>query len=278
MLAPKLLHRKKGNMALRGRKRTEDEQLVLCALRRRGLTCRARHHGAIVPNTAAGKDELYKLLGRYSFRLFLRDLIRLRTGARLESLTHYCSLASVERFVAALAELDLVQREGQVVHLRVEGVHSFGPTLEWYVAEVLRREFGMASVWGLRPGKTAGGGDYDVVAVGDGALLYVEVKSAAPRNIEATQIRAFVQRLAALAPDMAIFLEDTQLRMLDKLVPAIRRAAREVLPQLGPFRRVRGEIFASDNCLFVANSEPDLATNVGVCLQQFLRSRSFVGK
>lgn len=265
-------------MALREGERTEEERVVLWALRRRGVACHVRHHGAIVPDTAAARDELYELLGRYSFRLFLRDLIRQRTGARLESLTRYCSLASVERFVAALAALGLVSRQGPVVRLRVEGIHSFGPTLEWYVAEVLRREFGMASAWGLRPGKAVGGGDYDVVGVGDGTLLYVEVKSAAPRNIEVTQVRAFVQRLVALAPDMAIFLEDTQLRMLDKLVPAMRDAVQRVLPRLGSFRRVRGEIFAANDCLFLTNSEPDLATNLGACLHQFLRSRSFVGK
>jgi hypothetical protein len=53
-------------------------------------------------------------------------------------------------------------------------------------------------------------------------LIYIEVKSSAPRNIEQRQIGAFVERVAALAPDMAVLLKDTQLRMLDKLIPALR--------------------------------------------------------
>ena len=59
------------------------ERLVRYTLRRRGIRCGpGRHLGAIVPRSARGRDALYELLKRYSFRLFLRDLIRLHWGAQ----------------------------------------------------------------------------------------------------------------------------------------------------------------------------------------------------
>ncbi|MCX8071313.1 MAG: hypothetical protein N3C12_02510 [Candidatus Binatia bacterium] len=251
------------------------EREVLAALRRRGVVCRVRRRsGALVPVTRRSQDALYSLLSHYSFRLFLRDLIRLRAGAEPQELTHYCSLDVVHRYLRDLEKLDLVQwRKGKAL-LASQDVRSLGPTLEWYVAEVLRREFGMAATWNLRPSKVQGGGDYDVVALADGVLIYVETKAAAPRNIEAGQMAAFVQRVAVLGPDMAVLVNDTQLRMLDKLVPAIQRAARTELRRIGRFRRLRGEVFVAGDCLFVTNSEPDLVGNLGLCVSHFLRSRS----
>src|SRR5215468_9480214 len=243
------------------------ERLVRYALRRRGVRCGpGRHVGALIPRSAAGRDALYELLKRYSFRLFLRDLIRLRRGARPAELTHYCSLPTAQRYLRSLQGIGLVRAaRGGRFQLRARGIPSFGPTLEWFVARALQLEFGIPSAWGLRPDGSGGGGDYDVVGVADGGLIYVEVKSSARRNIEQRQIGAFVERVAALAPNMAVLLNDTQLRMLDKLIPALR--AELCRHRLGhsSMRRVQGEIFSRDDRLFVTNSEPDLVGNLGTC-------------
>ncbi len=254
---------------------TQAETRVRYALRRRGIRCGpGRHLGAIIPRSAARRAVLYELLKRYSFRLFLRDLIRLSSASAAE-LTHYCSLATAQRFLHTLVEIGVVRvLSGGRFRLRVQGIHSFGPTLEWFVARALQQEFGMATAWGLRATGVTGGGDYDVIGVADGVLIYVEVKSSAPRNIEQRQIGAFVQRVSALAPDMAVLLNDTQLRMLDKLIPALRRELRAHRLGNAPMHRVQGEIFSRDDRLFVTNSEPDLVGNLGVCLARFFRARS----
>lgn len=257
------------------------ERFVRHALRRRGIRCGpGRHEGALLPRSAAGRDTLYRLLARYSFRLFLRDLIRLRGGARPAELTHYCSLPTARRYVRSLQDIGLVNASrGGRFQLRQRDVHSFGPTLEWFVARALQVELGIPTAWGLRPDGAAGGGDYDVVGMAEGALIYVEVKSSAPRNIEQRQIGAFVGRLCTLSPDVAILLNDTQLRMLDKLVPALRTELRRhprarALFGGKPLRRVHGEIFSGNERLFVTNSEPHLVGNLEVCLARFFRARS----
>jgi hypothetical protein len=251
------------------------EEAVRYALRRRGVRCgRGRHYGAIVPAPAAAQKVFYDLLKRYSFRLFLRDLIQLHAGAEIGQLTRYCSPATAERFVAALAEIGVVRRgRGGRVRLADQTIHSFGPTLEWFVARALRHELGVATAWSLRPDGAGGGGDYDVVGVADGALIYVEVKSSAPRNIEQNQIRAFAGRVATLAPEVAILLNDTQLRMYDKLLPALQLEWRQVFGRAGRWSRVVAEIFSWRDRLFVTNSDPDLVGNLGICLERYYRSR-----
>lgn len=253
----------------------DEERAVRLALRRRGILCGpARHLGAIVPASPAGRDRFYGLLKHYSFRLFLRDLIRFRQGAQIAQLTRYCSPAVARRYADALCGIGVArERRRGLFELRDGTVRSFGPTLEWFAARALNREFGLASAWGLRPQGARPGGDYDVVGCGDGALVYIELKASPPRNIESNQVTAFVDRVAALSPDVAVLINDTQLRMLDKLVPALRVALRRHSFGVGRLRRVQGEIFSRGNRLFVTNSEPDLIGNLGVCLATFFRSR-----
>ncbi len=267
-------------MATRPATDVAAERLVRYALRRRGIRCGpGRHLGAPIPRSAAARAALYELLKRYSFRLFLRDLIRLRHGARPAELTHYCSLSTVQRYLGSLRGMGLVRAaSGGRFQLRPKGLHSFGPTLEWFVARALEVEFGIPSAWGLRPDGIGGGGDYDVIGATEGALVYVEVKSSAPRNIEQRQIGAFVDRVRALAPDVAILLNDTQLRMLDKLIPALRVELRRRPLGRGSMCRVQGEIFSRDDRLFVTNSEPDLIGNLGICLARFFRARGLTSR
>lgn len=252
----------------------ESEAIVRFALRRRGIQCPpGRHEGVILPRTRAGRDRLYSLLRHYSFRLFVRDLIRFPGGAGLSELTRYCSPAVARRYAETLCEIDVARARSGRFRLH-PAVHSFGPTLEWFVAEALRAEFGITSAWGLRPIGAAGGGDYDVIGCAEGALIYLELKSSPPRNIEQQQIAAFVRRVVTLGPDLAILLNDTQLRMLDKLVPALRVELRRQPFGRGSIRRVQGEIFSRGERLFLTNSEPDLIGNLAICLARFFRARS----
>src|SRR5439155_333365 len=76
------------------------------------------------------------------------------------------------RYLRFLADAGLVRPTGRGVYrLGDERVVSFGGTLEWYVAQVLAREFECASAHGLRIAHAAHGGDYDVIACTEGEVL-----------------------------------------------------------------------------------------------------------
>ena len=229
-----------------------------------------------MPAKPAGVEEFYRLLQHYSFRLFLRDVIKHAERFGVPDLVRYCAPDSARRYLEFLRAHGLVRRIGSDFRLTAT-VRSFGPTLEWFVAEVLRREYGIPAAWNVRLDAAPGGGDYDVIGFQDGLCIYVETKSSPPRNIDAVQVRAFFERLHTLRPDVALFVNDTQLRMGDKIavlfVDELRRrsgrgAARRRMQRLG------GELFVAGDALFVVNSDPDLTGNIGVCLAHYFRSRT----
>ena len=250
-----------------------SEHALRAALRRRGLVWRkVVHNGCLAPRPAVARDGFYDLMRHYSFRLFLRDVIRHRDDLRVEYLGRYCSADVARRYLDWLRAHRMVRQVGRFSRLVLD-TPSFGPTLEWFVAAVLERELGMATAWNVRLDGTATGGDYDVIAFAEATLVYVETKSSPPRNIEAAQVRAFCDRLDVLRPDVAVFLNDTQLRMGDKIAVLF---ADEMRRRAGPATaaavvRLDGETFAVGRRLLITNSEPDLVGNLIACVARHFR-------
>lgn len=217
------------------------------------------------------EDALYTLLKRYSFRIFVREMIRKKTF-RAADLLKYSTLGCVEGYLASLSGWGVVVKENGGYRLRADPVKSFGETLEWLVARVFEREFLSPALWGARLGRIEPGGDYDVIAAVEGRLVYVEAKSSPPKNIEEAEVGAFLKRAEALAPDIAIFLEDTRLRMKDKIMPFF-----ESLVPGRAITRIGGETFSIGGRLFVTNSVPALTANIGLCLGERLRQGGLWG-
>ena len=253
---------------------TTAERRVQAALRRRGL----RWDGERDPTPIllpAGRlaHEQYRLLGHYSYRLFLRDVVKHRRDLRAAGLVRYVTPDVAARYLRFLVRARILRASGRGAHrLRDERIVSFGGTLEWYVAEILTREFGCDAAWGLRISHAAHGGDYDVVASADGKLIYAETKSAPPRQIVQEEVAAFVDRVDTLRPDVALFLADTTLRMRDKLVPLFA-AERERRGAPGEPVRLEREIWCVGREVYLLNADPDLIRNVGTCLAAHFRGR-----
>jgi len=122
----------------------------------------------------------------------------------------------------------------------------------------------------LRGGAT--GGDLDVVALAEGQLVIVEVKSGPPKHLNRSHVAAFLDRVEALAPHGAIFFEDTELRMADKIVVLFEEELSRRGLALRP-RRVRRELFAVGPGILIANASPDVATSLGHCVGELFRGR-----
>ncbi|GAK51242.1 hypothetical protein U14_02485 [Candidatus Moduliflexus flocculans] len=268
------------NTALRQR---ESRDLIESMLRRRGIHAvkYAAADASRLPETEASHAEhvLYGLMKKYSFRIFLRDLAASLPEIDMALLTRYCSENTAKEYLATLLEQQLLQKvaPGQYA-LTNPQMQTVGDTFEWFVAQVLQREFDCPAEYGIRFKHSGVGGDYDVIASVEGHLAYIEVKSSPPKHIEYPEIHAFFERVSEFRPQIAIFLEDTHLRMRDKLVPMFEEALRQ---QFGnhadsdyPLRELHDEVFVVNNIVFLANTKPDLISNLGVCLKHFLDSCS----
>lgn len=222
------------------------------------------------------KDRLYDLLHRYPFRLLLRDIIKAKDGFRAEEMTSYSPLYAVRGYLSSLEGLGLVARDpnGRYRLTRTR-VTSFGETLEWFVAEVLRREFFAETIHSASFRTPPPGGDFDVIAAMEGILIYVEVKSSPPRGIEAEEVAGFLRRREILLPHVAMFLVDTHLRMWDKMVPIMEEllggAPRDSGQAHRVVQRLEREIFHVGHRLYVLNSSRGIRSNLRCCLSDFLR-------
>jgi hypothetical protein len=253
---------------------------VACALSQRGLAIAeccigARTFLPCLPS--AGKRETFlRLLHSYAFRLFLRDLLALRNRYRPERLGPFFSPESVEEMAGQVERLGLIRRgPAGTVRLLADAVTDFGDTFEWFVAEILRRQFRADALWGVTIPGLSCGGDFDILALLSGKLLYIETKTSPPKHIEQKEMRAFVQRVRKLSPDLAILLVDTHLRMKDKLVPLLSEALREEGVKDAEMTRVEKETFEWNGRLYITNSKRDIVANLSLCLRSYFMDRFF---
>ena len=278
------------------KQKLEEPSSLEGALHRRGLRIHKADpwEGIAFPRDLdpAFEVELYERLKRYSFRLFLRDVIKRKASFRALDLGRFCSPDVVQEYLGFLLKGSIIERIGPIessqreaspsalprasFRLVAEGVRSFGETLEWFVAQVFRREFKAPALWGIRLQEVGTGGDYDVLASVEGRLVYVEVKSSPPKHIEQEEVDAFWNRVQELFPALAIFLVDTELRMKDKMVVMFedllkRRFGRRW--RAHPVTRLVDELFVLEGKIIIANAKPSLVGNLGRCLRWWFSRR-----
>ncbi len=217
----------------------------------------------------------YRLLGRYSFRLFLRDVIKHQDGFVLDDVARYASRTVAGRYLEFMTGSGMVRRDGSRFVLCKRPVKSFGETLEWYVAEIFRREFSAEALWGVKCRRPRIGGDYDVLARFDGILCHVETKSSPPKQVTDRQVRAFIDRCSDLSADLSVFLMDTELRMKDKIVPLfeqeLARMPHTDMP--GEVVRIEKELFRIGSTVFIINAKDSITANLQLIVRHFYQAR-----
>jgi hypothetical protein len=158
----------------------------------------------------------------------------------------------------------------------VPRIRSFGETLEWFVAKLLEEKFSGETLWGVRVRGRRPGGDYDLLARIEHELVYVEMTASPPKHIYQRDVAAFFNRVSHVAPHLAVYLVDTELRMTDKLAPLFeaelraRHGARS--RARFPVTRLRGELYHVNHRIFLINSKRSLAENFMCCFKDYWAS------
>jgi hypothetical protein len=216
-------------------------------------------------------DEYYRMLHRYSFRLFIRDVIKRQDFFKVENVTRYATADVTGDYLKYILSIGLIAETGGGYYLVRRPVKSFGETLEWYVAEVLKREFSFESIWGVKFKRPCIGGDYDVLGRFNGSVLYIEVKSSPPKQVQVGEISSFLDRVADLLPEIAVFFMDTELRMKDKIVPMFEQelVKRYALPPA--VTRMEKELFQIDSRIFIINAKDGIERNLEKVLNSYFR-------
>ncbi len=218
-------------------------------------------------------ERLADLLSHYAFRLFLRGAIQKPDGFVPGEATRYLDAAQAQQYARQLVALGIAASAGRGRYRLLQPVPSFGGTLEWYVARELRHRFCLDVASGVKLQTHGVGGDFDIIAAGEGKLIYVETKSSPPKNVSVSEIAAFFDRLQLLRPDIGLFVVDTALRLEDKVVPMLIDDVRRRQPgQAAPSpRELAGHHWAVTPHLYAVNGRRDLMANIGTALAEGLR-------
>lgn len=217
-------------------------------------------------------DDFYGMLKKYSFRLFIRDVIKHQEYFMKEQVTRYATSGVTEAYVDFLLSVKVVEPTGDGFRLVKRPIKSFGKTLEWFLCEIFRREFTAEAAWGVKFKRPRVGGDYDVIAKIDGSILYMEVKSSPPKQIYNSEIAAFLDRTFDLSPEISAFFMDTELRMKDKIVPMFEEELKKRFPAPPPVARVEKELFQIWNKTFIINSKDSVSGNIEKVLSWHFRA------
>ena len=216
-------------------------------------------------------DSFYGMLRKYSFRLFIRDVIKHQECFSIQQVTRYSTASVTGEYAEYLNEVGLIEPVTGGFRLVPGPIKSFGETLEWYVAEIFRREFAAEAIWGIRFKRPGIGGDYDLIAKVDGSILYMEVKSSPPKQIYQSEISAFFDRMNDLAPEIGIFFVDTELRMKDKIVPMFYEEYGKRDGETREILRMEKELFQVQNRVFIINAKDSIDANIEKVLIRYFR-------
>jgi hypothetical protein len=243
----------------------------LAMLVRRGLAPRRSAPDLPFPPSLSGAaaERLAARLAHYAFRLFLRGAILAQGAFRPEEATRYLDAAQAGRVAVDLVRLGLAEPTFDGRYQLRHPAHSFGGTLEWWVGRELGRRLSVEVATGVRSGAPGVGGDLDVVAAIEGKLLYVELKSSPPKHVSREELHAFVARVRALRPHLAILAVDTALRLGDKVLPDLAALVRGAAPV-----RLLREDWRVAPGLYAVNARQDLVENVCVAVADGLRALS----
>jgi hypothetical protein len=218
-------------------------------------------------------EAFYEMMKKYSFRLFLRDVIKHQRSFEIGKVTWYATSEVTKGYVDYLSDVGLVEKASDGFRLAIGPIKSFGETLEWFVAEIFKKEFATEAIWGIRFKRPNVGGDYDLIAKVNGGVLYMEIKSSPPKQICQNEIAAFFDRVADLSPEISIFFVDTELRMKDKIVVMFEEELKQRYAGPPKVVRLEKELFRIGEKIFIINAKDSITANIEKVLARYFRRR-----
>jgi hypothetical protein len=244
-------------------------------LKRRGFTIYKKEPSddLLIPDQKYAPAFCSKLK-KYSFRLFLRDVIKHQDSFDLNQVTKFATKQVAAGYLDFLLVSGIVEPSRGRFRLAKRPLKSFGETLEWLVAGLIRDDFQTEAVWGVKFKRPNIGGDYDVIAKLDSSLLYMEIKSSPPRQIFDRGITAFLDRVEELSPEISMFFVDTELRMKDKIVPMFEEELFRRYKKQVPVTRIVKELFHINEKIFIINAKGGISSNINTVLT-FLWHKKF---
>ncbi|MBU2608641.1 MAG: hypothetical protein KKF26_04915 [Chloroflexi bacterium] len=194
-----------------------------------------------------------------------------------EELIKTCDEQTLGKYLTYLHE-ESVCSEVNGLWIVNQKIDNFGPTFERYIALVMEREFACPAEWGIGLDNFPSG-DFDVLAVCQSILSYIECKTTKPTSITEDELSQYIKRVRDLGSKLSILLIDTE----DDIISLAERL-RDVIEKLqgvpsginmrSGTKRQPVCLFYHGQYIFVANNHPSVKTELGICLNYYGRNVS----
>ena len=126
----------------------DSSSLIIGLLKRRGFTFLSwgNPENLLIPENRFDEieDRFYELLKKYSFRIFLRDIIQHQKGFHVKDIVKYSTEETIKNHLALTTEFWITESISENQYkLTSKTVYSFGETLEWLLSESLGKNFNL---------------------------------------------------------------------------------------------------------------------------------------
>ncbi|MGB9857591.1 MAG: hypothetical protein ACPLKX_05535 [Dictyoglomaceae bacterium] len=220
------------------------------------------------------EERYYQFLFHYRFRRLLSDIIQVKNSGfvNLDLLLTKWKWEEISEYFDFLILSGILEKKEDKFYFPYINLDNFGETLEWFIAQILKKEFSIPAMWGVKLLDISGGGDFDVLGLIENYLLYIECKTSPPNNVRLRDLWEFLRRREALGSHLTIFLIDTTLKVERNIIDNIKMLLdRRFSPNRNNevIKEKEGIYFFPPN-LFILQGKGDFIVNFQYIFRKFL--------
>ncbi|MBC7194406.1 MAG: hypothetical protein H5U37_01930 [Caldisericia bacterium] len=249
------------------------KEIIFSLLKERGFeVLEIKDKKLILPEDKVYFDEYFKNLKSYYFRRILQDTIKKKEFDLnfVEKLKEKWGEDVVEKYLQKLINYGILKRVNFLYKSKFKDIDNIGNTLEWYIGEVLKKEFSIPVISNIEIKNLSEGGDFDIFFLLLGNLSYLEIKSSPPNNISIEELENFVKRVNAIGTRVSILFIDTTLNIkrniIDNMKFLLKRVKRDFSGKM-----IRNGFYKVSKGIYVFNSKRSIEESMRIVINDLIK-------
>lgn len=253
------------------------KEIIFSLLKERGFeVLEIKDKRIIFPKSAEYFEDYFKNLRSYYFRRILQDTIKKKEFSLdfISKLKEKWGGKVVEKYLNRLVQYEIFKKENSHFISNYKEIDNIGNTLEWYIGEILKKEFSIPVLSNIEIKNIKEGGDFDIFFLLLGNLSYLEIKSSPPNNISIEEIENFIKRVVSVGTKVSILFIDTTLNIkrniIDNMEFLLKRVKRVFIGKM-----IRNGFYKVSKGLYVFNSKRSIEESIRIVIDDLLKEEAF---
>lgn len=249
------------------------KEIIFSLLKERGFKIlELKDKKLIFPEDEIFFNDYFKNLRSYYFRRILQDTIKKKEfdDNFVNKLKKKWGEVVVERYLQKLLNYGILKKSNSFYESKFKDIDNIGNTLEWYIGEILKREFSIPVVSNIEIKNLSDGGDFDIFFLLLGNLSYLEIKSSPPNNISIEELENFIKRVNGVGTKVSILFIDTTLNIkrniIDNMKFLLKRYKREFLGIM-----IRNGFYKVSKGIYVFNSKRSIEESIRIVINDLIK-------